>query len=140
LGSGKCQHPSKPGSLVHPLYLFQGNVGSTEGGLHFCEEEEIIPAILEIAENSPIPSVRGCVHCHLFFLTRLLYSFQDLLFRSWSDFFNLSRGGDPRRLPLGSNIVTAWLSYRVMYSSRYREIHLRELSTQHQGLPFLIMN
>ncbi|KIM43166.1 hypothetical protein M413DRAFT_443978 [Hebeloma cylindrosporum] len=36
-----------------------GNVGSTEGGLHFCEEEEIIPSILEIAENSPIPSVRG---------------------------------------------------------------------------------
>ncbi|KAH9480426.1 Target of rapamycin complex 2 subunit ste20 [Psilocybe cubensis] len=36
-----------------------GNVGATEGGLHFCEEEEIIPAILEIAENSPIPSVRG---------------------------------------------------------------------------------
>jgi len=36
-----------------------GNVGSTEGGLHFCEEEEIIPAILEIAQNSPIPSVRG---------------------------------------------------------------------------------
>ncbi|KDR82835.1 hypothetical protein GALMADRAFT_88557 [Galerina marginata CBS 339.88] len=36
-----------------------GNIGATEGGLHFCEEEEIIPAILEIAENSPIPSVRG---------------------------------------------------------------------------------
>ncbi|KAF8967140.1 Rapamycin-insensitive companion of mTOR, N-term-domain-containing protein [Flammula alnicola] len=36
-----------------------GNVGATEGGLHFCEEEEIIPAILEITEKSPIPSVRG---------------------------------------------------------------------------------
>ncbi|KAF8890018.1 Rapamycin-insensitive companion of mTOR, N-term-domain-containing protein [Gymnopilus junonius] len=36
-----------------------GNIGATEGGLHFCEEDEIIPAILEIAENSPIPSVRG---------------------------------------------------------------------------------
>ncbi|CAA7271328.1 unnamed protein product [Cyclocybe aegerita] len=36
-----------------------GNIGATEGGLHFCEEEEIIPAILEIAEGSPIPSVRG---------------------------------------------------------------------------------
>ncbi|KAF4617458.1 hypothetical protein D9613_006099 [Agrocybe pediades] len=36
-----------------------GNIGATEGGLHFCEEEEIIPAILEIAENSLIPSVRG---------------------------------------------------------------------------------
>lgn len=37
----------------------QGNIGATEGGLHFCEEDEIIPAILEIAENSLIPSVRG---------------------------------------------------------------------------------
>ncbi|KII86754.1 hypothetical protein PLICRDRAFT_43412 [Plicaturopsis crispa FD-325 SS-3] len=36
-----------------------GNVGSTEGGLPFLEEEEITPAILEIAENSAIPSVRG---------------------------------------------------------------------------------
>ncbi|KAF9046606.1 Rapamycin-insensitive companion of mTOR, N-term-domain-containing protein [Panaeolus papilionaceus] len=36
-----------------------GNIGASEGGLHFCEEEDIIPAILEIAENSPIPSVRG---------------------------------------------------------------------------------
>ncbi|KXN88287.1 Protein ste16 [Leucoagaricus sp. SymC.cos] len=36
-----------------------GNVGATEGGLPFLEEEEIIPVILEIAERSPIPSVRG---------------------------------------------------------------------------------
>ncbi|TFK40828.1 Rapamycin-insensitive companion of mTOR, N-term-domain-containing protein [Crucibulum laeve] len=36
-----------------------GNVGATEGGLPFLEEEEIIPAVLDIAENSPIPSVRG---------------------------------------------------------------------------------
>lgn len=36
-----------------------GNVGATEGGLPFLEEEEIIPSILEIAEHSLIPSVRG---------------------------------------------------------------------------------
>ncbi|KAF9452980.1 hypothetical protein P691DRAFT_720833 [Macrolepiota fuliginosa MF-IS2] len=36
-----------------------GNVGATEGGLPFLEEEEIIPVILDIAEKSPIPSVRG---------------------------------------------------------------------------------
>ncbi|KAN0087521.1 Rapamycin-insensitive companion of mTOR, N-term domain containing protein [Tylopilus felleus] len=36
-----------------------GNVGATEGGLPFLEEEEIIPSILDIAEHSPIPSVRG---------------------------------------------------------------------------------
>ena len=40
------------------LYL-KGNVGATEGGLPFLEEEEIIPAVLEIAEKSPIPSIRG---------------------------------------------------------------------------------
>ncbi|KAI6122475.1 Rapamycin-insensitive companion of mTOR, middle domain-containing protein [Pisolithus croceorrhizus] len=36
-----------------------GNVGATEGGLPFLEEEEIIPSILEIAAHSLIPSVRG---------------------------------------------------------------------------------
>jgi large subunit ribosomal protein L17e len=36
-----------------------GNIGATDGGLPFLEEEEIIPAILDIAEQSPIPSVRG---------------------------------------------------------------------------------
>ncbi|RXW24422.1 hypothetical protein EST38_g1410 [Candolleomyces aberdarensis] len=36
-----------------------GNVGATEGGLHFLEEEEVIPAVLEILEKSPIPSVKG---------------------------------------------------------------------------------
>ncbi|KAF8133736.1 Rapamycin-insensitive companion of mTOR, N-term-domain-containing protein [Boletus edulis] len=36
-----------------------GNVGATEGGLPFLEEEEVIPSILDIAEHSPIPSVRG---------------------------------------------------------------------------------
>lgn len=41
------------------LTVTQGNVGATEGGLPFLEEEEIIPAMLEIAEKSPVPSVRG---------------------------------------------------------------------------------
>ncbi|CAK5284163.1 unnamed protein product, partial [Mycena citricolor] len=36
-----------------------GNIGATEGGLHFLEEEEIIPTVLDIAQNSLIPSVRG---------------------------------------------------------------------------------
>ena len=34
-------------------------MGATEGGLHFLEEEEVIPAVLEILEKSPIPSVKG---------------------------------------------------------------------------------
>ncbi|KAJ7044185.1 Rapamycin-insensitive companion of mTOR, N-term-domain-containing protein [Mycena alexandri] len=36
-----------------------GNIGATEGGLPFLEEEEIIPTVLDIAQNSLIPSVRG---------------------------------------------------------------------------------
>ncbi|KAJ3802454.1 Rapamycin-insensitive companion of mTOR, N-term-domain-containing protein [Lentinula aff. detonsa] len=36
-----------------------GNIGATEGGLFFLEEEEIIPAVLSIANESLIPSIRG---------------------------------------------------------------------------------
>ncbi|KAF9267369.1 hypothetical protein L218DRAFT_977972 [Marasmius fiardii PR-910] len=36
-----------------------GNIGGTEGGLFFLEEEEIIPTVMDIANNSPIPSIRG---------------------------------------------------------------------------------
>ncbi len=51
------------------LYGQSGNVGATEGGLSCLEEEDIIPAVLDIANNSPIPSVRGSVFencCHSF--------------------------------------------------------------------------
>jgi len=37
----------------------QGSVGATEGGLPFLEEEEIIPTILDIAQTSHVPSIRG---------------------------------------------------------------------------------
>jgi len=36
-----------------------GNVGATEGGLRFLEEEDMIPVVLDIAENSRIPSLKG---------------------------------------------------------------------------------
>ncbi|KAF9781640.1 Rapamycin-insensitive companion of mTOR, N-term-domain-containing protein [Thelephora terrestris] len=36
-----------------------GNIGATEGGLPFLEEEEVIPDILNIAEKSQVLSVRG---------------------------------------------------------------------------------
>ena len=39
----------------------QGNIGATVRGLPFLEEEEIIPSILEIAEQSLVLSVRGYV-------------------------------------------------------------------------------
>lgn len=44
--------------------MFKGNVATGEGGLHFLEEEEIIPVILEISEQSPVLSVRGYVDRH----------------------------------------------------------------------------
>ena len=39
--------------------LVKGNIGSSAGGLPFLEEEDIIPVILEIAEESQVLSVRG---------------------------------------------------------------------------------
>jgi len=39
--------------------VIQGNIGATEGGLPLLEDEEIIPAIMEIAERSSILSVKG---------------------------------------------------------------------------------
>ncbi|KAF9004644.1 Rapamycin-insensitive companion of mTOR, N-term-domain-containing protein [Cyathus striatus] len=55
-------HESEDADLILKLKSILwavGNVGATEGGLHFLEEEEVIPAVLDIAETSPIPSVRG---------------------------------------------------------------------------------
>ena len=44
-----------------PACLVQGNIGSTELGLPFLEEEDVVSQIVEIAENSLVLSVRGCV-------------------------------------------------------------------------------
>lgn len=58
----KHSHESEDTELIMKLKSILwavGNVGATEGGLPFLEEEEIIPAVLKIAEESPIPSIRG---------------------------------------------------------------------------------
>ncbi|KAK1923142.1 Rapamycin-insensitive companion of mTOR, middle domain-containing protein [Papiliotrema laurentii] len=47
-----------------------GNIGSTEGGLPFLEDEEIIEGIIEIAEQSPVLTMRGTC----FFVIGLLSS------------------------------------------------------------------
>ncbi|KAG9227446.1 hypothetical protein PTI98_010973 [Pleurotus ostreatus] len=55
-------HESEDSELILKLKSILwavGNIGATEGGLPFLEEQEVIPTILEIAEESPIPSVRG---------------------------------------------------------------------------------
>lgn len=39
-----------------------GHIGSTHGGLPFLEDEEIIEAIVEIAEQSPVLTIKGWVH------------------------------------------------------------------------------
>lgn len=49
-----------PSSPICQVYnLVQGNIGAAERGLPFLEEEELIPSILNIAEGSPVLSVRG---------------------------------------------------------------------------------
>lgn len=48
--------------LVAPTDMFtdhQGHIGSTEEGLQFLEEEGVVQSIVDIAEMSPIYSVRG---------------------------------------------------------------------------------
>ncbi|KAK4687008.1 rapamycin-insensitive companion of mTOR, partial [Tremellales sp. Uapishka_1] len=47
-----------------------GNIGSTEGGLPFLEDEEIIEVIIEIAEQSPVLTMKGTC----FFVIGLLSS------------------------------------------------------------------
>lgn len=39
----------------------QGNIGSTEGGLPFLEDEEILEVIVEIAHQSPVLTMKGYV-------------------------------------------------------------------------------
>lgn len=46
-------------TLLFIISFDKGNIGASEGGLPFLEEEELIPALMEIAEQSLIPSVRG---------------------------------------------------------------------------------
>jgi len=36
-----------------------GNIGSTEGGLPFLEDEEILEVIIELAEQSPVLTIKG---------------------------------------------------------------------------------
>lgn len=42
------------------LMTIQGNIGATECGLPFMEEEELIPTIANIARKSEVLSIRGC--------------------------------------------------------------------------------
>lgn len=39
----------------------QGNIGAAEGGLPFLEDEDLIPDLILVAQESPILSVRGYV-------------------------------------------------------------------------------
>lgn len=48
---------NRPESLL--ILANQGNIGSTEGGLPFLEEEDVVELVVELAERSPILSIRG---------------------------------------------------------------------------------
>ncbi|KAH6907986.1 Rapamycin-insensitive companion of mTOR, N-term-domain-containing protein [Coprinopsis sp. MPI-PUGE-AT-0042] len=52
-------HESEDPDMIIKLKSVLENIGASEGGLHFLEEEEVIADILDILEQSPIPSVRG---------------------------------------------------------------------------------
>jgi hypothetical protein len=43
------------------LIPLQGHIGASEGGLPFLEDEYVIQSIVEVAEDSQVYSVRGCV-------------------------------------------------------------------------------
>lgn len=57
---GSCKPPSATTVSVS-LTSGKGNIGSTNGGLPFLEDEEIIEGIIEIAEQSPVLTMRGYV-------------------------------------------------------------------------------
>jgi hypothetical protein len=44
---------------THTSRVLQGHVGASPGGLVFLEQEYIVPSIVEIAEDSPVYSLRG---------------------------------------------------------------------------------
>lgn len=72
------------------------------------EEEDIIPVILEIAEQSQVLSVRGynSVKLHMAFSHCAV---QNMFLRIRLDIIYSSRGRDTERLRLGSNTVPARL-------------------------------
>jgi hypothetical protein len=53
-----CVVKGAKSGYMHSL-VSQGNIGATDRGLPFLEEAEVIPTVLEIAEQSLITSVRG---------------------------------------------------------------------------------
>ncbi|KAG6812566.1 hypothetical protein H0H92_002218 [Tricholoma furcatifolium] len=87
-----------------------GNVGATEGGLPFLEEEEIIPAVLAIAENSPVPSIRGTC----FFVLALISSTSqgaEIL-----DDYNWEATLDPLGMPTGLCVPVDFQSFTTLPS------------------------
>ncbi|KAL4073251.1 Rapamycin-insensitive companion of mTOR, N-term-domain-containing protein [Scleroderma yunnanense] len=79
-----------------------GNVGATEGGLPFLEEEEIIPSVLDIAEHSLIPSVRGTCFFVLGLISSTLQGAEILDDYSWEA--TLSPLGHPTGLCIPVNL------------------------------------
>ncbi len=75
----------------------QGNIGATEGGLHFCEEEEINP--FHIGNSGKFTySVRSRVRYKVSFSEVILISFRNLFLCSGSDLVDCARRGAIGRL------------------------------------------
>lgn len=58
MGSGELG-PCRGKKTKLNSYLKQGQVGATAGGLEFIDQEFILESILDIAEESPVYSLRG---------------------------------------------------------------------------------
>lgn len=103
-----------------------GNVGATERGLPFLEEEELIPAVLRIADESPIPSVRGQVdHVHVV-AASLIHILQNLFLCSGADFFHLPWSRNTGGLSLGSDFDTTGNANWPLHSEGFPKIYLCE--------------
>jgi hypothetical protein len=53
---------------------------------------------------------------------QLMTAHQHLFLCSWPYLFDITRGRDFRRLPMGGNSLTTWHTHWIMYSSRHAEI------------------
>ena len=109
--------------LVHDSTPSQGNIGAAERGLPFLEVEEIIPAILEIAEKSLVLSVRGSVEYSKVLGHGMTDITQNMFLRTGPHLFYPARRGDIGRLSVGSHALASGCTDRSLCPSGHREFH-----------------
>lgn len=96
-------------SLPSDLADSQGNIGSTEGGLLFLEDEEIVEVIVEIAEQSPVLTIRGCV---LWSKERAVLNRAEHAFSSLDSYRQVVKGPNSSKNSVGSLRELRWVAIR----------------------------